>query len=204
MSRSRVNKIIEGKERGEPKVVRGEYVRIKIWNALTTSPTPLQSVEITKATGCSYEQVKSWLDAWVKFGYVERTALGKSPTGGKRFTHAPIELTTQPPAITLKGEPKAPEHRQYIWESLRHFHSEGSEFYVSDILDFITAKYDEQVNYDYAISYLRDLYNAHYLTSLPTVGRDPLYQVKYNTGLLSPSLCRKKRVFDANLGVMVN
>lgn len=203
MARSKVNRVLEGKEKGERIVVRGDYVRMKIWNALLLSTHPLQSVEIKNLTDCSYEQVKSWLDAWVRHGYVKRTELDKSPTGGKRFTHTPITRSPHPPAITLKGLKKEPEHRQYIWEAMREYAKQDKDFFVQDLLTFIKNSYDTDVNYDYAVSYCRDLYNAKYLTSKPTVSRDPIYMLKYDTGYLSPSLCRNQRVFDANLGVIV-
>lgn len=204
MARTRVNRIIEGKARGEPMVVRGNFVRMKIWNALVVSETPLQTTEIRDITSCSYEQVKSWLDAWVEFGYVKRSALGKSPTGGKRFIHTPIERTANPPAITLKGLPNPPEHRQLLWEVMRKKSDEGTSFYAADLLLAIKEECGIEVNYDYTISWLRDLYLAGYLVSHAVSGRDPYYSLKYNTGALSPSLCRNKRVFDANLGVIVN
>lgn len=204
MGRSRVNRIIEGQAKGEPMIIRGDFVRRKIWNALINSKTPLQSMELTELTKCSYEQVKHWLDAWVKFGYVKREALGKSPTGGKRFIHTAIEISQHPPAITLKGLPKPPEHRQLLWEAMRVFSDSKKQFYVADLLAYIKEFHNTDVNYDYALTYCRDLYNALYLNNKNTHSRDPLYSLKYNTGFLSPSLCRDKKVFDANLGVMVN
>lgn len=204
MGRSRVNRIIEGKEQGESMIIRGNFVRIKIWQALLNAEEPLQSIQITDLTDCSYEQVKSWLDVWVEFGYVIRTSLGKSPTGGKRYTHEVVDRTPLPPAITLKGLPRPPEHRQLLWEAMRKKYDDDKIFCANDLLDCISNEHGVDVNYDYTISYLRDLYHACYLIPQNSAGRDPWYRLKYNTGAFSPSLCRKKRVFDANLGVMVN
>lgn len=203
MGRRKVNRVLEGKEEGKRIIVRGDYVRMKIWNTLLQTKTPLQSIEISKLTGCTYEQVKSWLDAWVKHGYVTRTKLDKSPTGGTRFTHMPMTCNPLPPAITLKGLKKDPEHRQYIWEAIRQFFDQDKEFFVQDLLDSIKEQHDVNVNYEYAVTYCRDLYNAKYLIGKPAVSRDPIYALKYNTGYLPPSVCRQKQVFDANLGMIV-
>lgn len=204
MRQGKTNRVIEGKQKGEPNVVRGSYVRMKVWNALVGSDKPLQPMEVKELSGCTYDQVKSWLDAWAEFGYVKKEMLEKSPTGGKRFNYTPNEKTAHPPAITLKGKPSPTEHRQLLWEAMRDAYDNSETFYAADLIEAIKDKHGVEVNYTYAMSYLYDISLAHYLVLEAVTGRDPLYRLKYNTGALAPSLCRGKRVFDANLGVMVS
>lgn len=198
-----VDSIIKGRRQGEVAVVRGDFTRFSIWSVLRQADAPMQTVEIVKQTGCSYEQVKSWLDAWVKFGYVDRSTIPKPATGGKLYEHTIAKMSDHPPQIDLKGKPKQVEHRQYAWEAARALGLNGDTFMVGDVIAYVKDKHGVEISYDYLISYLRDLYNARYLWSLPNFTRDPIYTMKFDTGILAPSMCRGKRMFDANLGVIV-
>lgn len=197
--------------------VRGSYACLKIWRALVNSDKPLMTVEVVELTDLSYVQVKSWLDAWFKFGYVRRTTLGKSLTGGKRFTYEAVKLTENPPAIDLKGKPKPVEHRQLIWASIRDHKALTYHFTSNELQYAIEQSNGILVNHEYVVSYLWDLYRAGYLTreSLPNFdsksrrkpwsdpNRQTVYSLAYDTGVLPPSLCRNGKVFDANLGVLI-
>lgn len=217
MARQPKNLILAGKKSGVSIAVRGYYARMKIWGVLVKSDKPLQTIEVVELTDLSYVQVKSWLNAWFESGYVKRTTLGKSLTGGKRFTYEAITLTENPPAINLKGEDKPVEHRQLIWASIRD-HKALTYYFTSKELQYaIEQSNDVLVNHEYVVSYLWDLYRAGYLArkSLSISGRktrrklwsdanrQTIYSLVYDTGVLSPSLCRDGKVFDANLGVLV-
>jgi hypothetical protein len=217
MARQSTNLILAGKKLGVSVVVRGYYARMKIWGVLVKSDYPLKTLEVVELTDLSYVQVKSWLDAWFKFGYVNRTTLGQSLTGGKRFTYEVIKRTENPPAIDLKGNVKPLEHRQLIWSSIRD-HKALTYYFTSNELQYsIEQSHGVLVNHEYVVSYLWDLYRAGYLVrkSLPNNDRksrrkswsnperQTIYSLVYDTGVLSPSLCREGKVFDANLGVLV-
>lgn len=199
------NLIIEGRKKGEAILLRGDYVRMKIWSALVATPHPVQTLDLIPQTNCSYNQVKSWLDAWSLHGFVTKEALGKSPTGGKRFVFSAINKTELPPSIDLKGRDKPVEHRQYIWEAIRDISSEYTHFKPSCILERVDEKHSIDISHVYAISYLRSLYHAHYLAcEYDDYDRDPIYSLNYNTGPFAPSVRRGKAIFDPNLGVMVS
>lgn len=199
-----VDSIVKGRRKGEPANIRGDFTRFTIWNALLESDTPMQTTDIMQKTNCSYEQVKAWLDTWCKYGYVQRATVSKPSTGGKLYEHTIIKEAYHPPQIDLKGRPKAIEHRQYAWEAARALGMNGDTFMVGDVVAYVKARHGIEISYDYLIGYLRDLYNARYLWSLPNYTRDPIYTMKFDTGSLAPSMCRGKRIFDANLGVIVN
>ena len=207
MRRHVKNLILTGDKQGVSITVRGYYVRMKIWHMLITSPTPLQSIDIINSTNLSYDQVKSWLDTWVKFGYVLRAPLahGSSSNGGKRFTHTPADTNPYPPAINLKGQVKPVEHRQLIWEALRDYKALTCYFTAKELQYTIETANDVLINHDYLSSYLWDLYRAGYLSrqSFSEYGRSSVYSLLHDTGILAPSLCRGGKVFDANLGVLV-
>lgn len=199
------NPILLGEKEGEQVLVRGDFTRIKLWSALVAADKPPQTLELVESTGLSYEQVKSWLDAWSKAGYVTKEALGKSPTGGKRFVFAAKEKTTTPPQIDLKGRYLETEHRNYIWEAARHISPGNTPIEVDGILLYIKDKYDIEVDYSYVVAYLHSLYYAGYLEALHKgIRRDPAYLLLHDTGPLAPSIKRGKAVFDGNLGVVVN
>ncbi len=199
-----INSIVNGTRQGELHAVRGELTRIKIWGALHDADKPLQTVEIADDTKCSYSQVKSWLDAWVEHGFVARTALGKSPTGGKRFEHTSNHDSEIPPLIDLKGRSKGVEHRQYAWEAIRVIGAKDTLFKPSCIVDYINNKYGIKIHYKYLMHYLRDLHRGRYLWLEWRDERDPVYRLDYDTGKLAPSLLRDKLIFDANFGVIIN
>lgn len=199
-----VDSIVKGRRKGEPAVVRGDFTRISIWNALVDADAPIHTSEIMAITKCSYEQVKSWLDTWCKYGYTKRNTITRTTTGGTQHEYYIVRPSEHPPQIDLKGKPKAVEHRQYAWEAARTLGMNGDTFMVGDVIAYVKNKHGVEISYDYLISYLRDLYNARYLWSLPNYTRDPIYTMKFDTGRLAPSMCRGKRIFDANLGVIVN
>lgn len=199
-----VDSIVKGRRKGEAANIRGDFTRISIWNALLDADFPIQTTKIIEQTNCSYEQVKSWLDIWCKQGYVQRVAVPNTETGGKLYEHTIIKRVDHPPQIDLKGRPKPIEHRQYAWEAARALGLNGDTFMVGDVVAYVKEKHGVEISYHYLISYLRDLYNARYLWSLPNYTRDPIYTMKFDTGRLAPSMCRGKKIFDANLGVIVN
>ena len=199
-----INSIVNGERQGEPYAVRGELTRIKIWNALCEADKPLQTKEIVNKTKCSYEQVKSWLDAWYENGFIERTALGKSPTGGKRFEHVSAYDSDIPPLIDLEGRTKGVEHRQYAWEAVRFLGKNDMLFSPKDVVDYISNRYGVEMQYKYIVHYLNDLHRGRYLWVDGRDFRDPIYELQYDTGKLAPSLLRDKLIFDANLGVIIN
>ena len=204
MSENR-NFIIEGKKKGEAILLRGDYVRMKIWSALVAAPHPVQTLDLLAQTNCSYDQVKSWLDAWSLHGFVTKEALDKSPTGGQRFVFTAIDKTELPPGIDLKGRDKPVEHRQYIWEAIRDISNEHTYFKTACMLEHIFEKHSIHVSRVYATSYLRSLCHACYLTSeYDDYDRELIYSLNYNTGPFAPSVRRGKAIFDPNLGVMVS
>ena len=200
------NPVLEGKKPGNPVFVRGDFTKITLWNALMSLSEPVQTLELVELTKLSYEQVKSWLDAWAKAGYITKEALGKSPTGGKRFVFSVIKASKMPPQIDLKGIYQEPEHRNYVWEAIRFINTSNDiVFEIETVLEYIKEHYDIDVSYTYAQSYLYSLYRAGYFKSYHEgVRREPAYSLLHDTGPLAPSIRRGKTVFDANLGVIVN
>lgn len=206
MENTHPNPVLEGEKPGNPVFVRGDFTKITLWNALICLSEPAQTLELVETTKLSYEQVKSWLDAWSKAGYITKEALGKSPTGGKRFVFAVIKQSNIPPQIDLRGIYQETEHRNYVWEAVRHINTSNDRvFEIETVLEYINEHYDIDVSYTYAQSYLYNLYRAGYLKSYHEgIRREAVYSLLHDTGPLAPSIRRGKVVFDANLGVVVN
>ncbi|MBO6225359.1 MAG: hypothetical protein J6N72_07920 [Psychrobacter sp.] len=199
-----INSIVNGERQGEPYAVRGEFTRIKIWNAVYDSDRPLQIKEIASETKCSHAQIKSWLAVWVEHGFVERIVVGATPTGGRILEHKAMYDSEMPPLIDLKGLSKGIEHRQYAWEAIRFLGSKDATFKANDIIDSVDANYDIKIHYRYLMHYLADLHRGRYLWRKGRDFRDPIYNLQYDTGKLAPSMLRDKLIFDANLGVIIN
>lgn len=200
------NLVLQGEQPGKPAFVRGDFTKITLWNALIALSEPAQTLDLVGSTKLSYEQVKSWLDAWAKAGYITKEALGKSPTGGKRFIFSVIKVSKLPPQIDLKGIYQESERRNYVWEAVRYINTGNDRvFEIETVLDYIKEHYDIEVSYSYTQSYLYSLYRAGYFKSYHEgVRREPAYSLLHDTGPLAPSICRGKTIFDANLGVIIN
>ena len=203
------NLIIEGVKKSPAVILRGDYARTLIWTAMSEYGEPVEVADLIDVTQCSYDQVKSWLDVWAKYGYLSKTMTDRirSKTGGKRFLYEVVKSSNLPPPIDLKGRQKPPEHRQYIWDAVRIFSAQSLSFTIADLIESISNSIgvDVDVDVDYAQSYLRDLYHACYLDSTQhPQQRMPIYFMIYDTGPFAPSVRRGKSIFDPNLGVIVN
>ena len=201
----RRNPIIEGTKKSEPVILRGEYVRNLLWTEMKGYGEPVEVVDLIDVTQCSYDQIKTWLDAWSLHGYVSKTTLSRSATGGKRHLYEISKPSPLPPPIDLKGRPKPIENRQHIWDAIRVFSGQSLPFTAVDLVAYISENLDIDVDFDHVQSYLRDLCHACYFDSTQNPQqRTPIYFMIYNTGPFAPSVRRGKSVFDPNLGVIVN
>lgn len=201
----RENRVLNGSKAGKAFVMRGDYVRMKIWATLIEADEPQQTTELMTATGFSYAQVKSWLDAWVKNGYLDCDKSGKSEKSGKHFLFMPPNPSTPLPAINLKGQEKKFSCQQLIWEAIRCFDSEGIMFSSSHIRGYIKRTHSIVARQDWIDQYLEQLYDVCYIDYKEQ--RDPGFTLTYNTGAYAPSIIKGSRynkVFDPNLGVLVN
>ena len=199
-----VDTIIDG-TRCVPKTkVRGDFTRLKIWSTLLRAGKPIDTQALSDQSGCSHFQCKSWLEVWMRAGYVTRTEVDFIPTGGRRFEFMLTVPSDAPPQLDINGKPKAVEHKQYVWEVMREYGSADTYFKPQDIIDVLKERHGIDVDYDYLISYLRSLFKAKYLWGVLAHTPYPMYLFKVDTGPIAPSICRGKKVFDPNLEVIVN
>ena len=199
-----VDTIVDG-TRCPPKTkIRGDFTRIKVWNTLLEANKLIDAKTLSSISGCSYFQCKSWLEVWTQAGYVTRTEVDYTPTGGRRFEFALTSPSDAPPKLDINGKPKDVEHKQYAWDMMREYGQDDKSFKPQDVIDDLKERHNIDVDYDYLISYLRCLFKAKYLWAILAHTPHPIYLFKFDTGAIAPSVCRDKKVFDPNLEVIVN
>lgn len=181
-------------------IVRSEYEQM--WDLLRqqadgvlikTVPRTIQSI--------SYDKAKAWLKALVLAGYVE--AVQETPMNAVCATYRYKlirDIGQQPPQIDGKGRIKPTAASDLIWRTLRILKNCNAHQIIASGSTPETA-----LKITYVRQYLRALYQAGYLKAQPLRHPRALasYQLIKNTGPKAPEVRRGKKIYDANLGIIV-
>ncbi|WP_131669803.1 hypothetical protein [Psychrobacter pygoscelis] len=180
-------------------IVRSEYEQV--WDMLRTQTDGITIRDIPRTvTGVSYYKAQAWLLTLLEAGYVHRQEISrkfKLPT--YRYTLA-RDIGQQPPNLDSHGQPRPPSMNEVVWRTARILQTfNANQILASGSTPELTLKLSA------VRQYLRQLYLAGYL-ELREPGRSKklaVYRLRVNTGPKPPQIKRGKKVYDANLGLIV-
>lgn len=193
-----VNPLLESAN--NPPVVRSDYEQM--WDLLRTESDGVLIKTVPRTIqAISYDKAKAWLKALELAGYV--ALVDETPMNAVCATYRYKlikDIGQQPPRIDGKGQVKPPQSVDLIWRSLRILKTcNAHQIVVSGSTPEVTLKISN------VRQYLRALYLSGYLKALPLRHPRALasYQLIKNTGPKAPQIKRGKKVYDANLGLVV-
>lgn len=181
-------------------IVRSDYEQM--WDLLRTKKEGvlIKTVPRTIPT-ISYDKAKAWLKALELAGYVLVTDISAMNAVCATYRYQLVrDIGQQPPHIDSNGQLKPVQASDLIWRTLRILkNANAHQIVASGSTPEVTLKISN------VRQYLRALYLAGYLKADSTRHSRALatYQLIKNTGPKAPQVKRGKKVYDANLGMIV-
>ncbi len=181
-------------------IVRSDYEQM--WDLLRAESGGIliKTVPRTIPT-ISYDKAKAWLKALELAEYVLVTDISAMNAVCATYRYQLVrDIGQQPPRIDSKGQVKPPQSSDLIWRTLRILkNANAHQIVASGSTPELTLKISN------VRQYLRALYLAGYLKADSTRHSRALagYQLIKNTGPKAPQVKRGKKVYDANLGIIV-
>ncbi|WP_199508595.1 MULTISPECIES: hypothetical protein [unclassified Psychrobacter] len=180
-------------------IVRSDYE--KLWDMLRTAEDGVIISDVARTIPTiNYDKAKAWLSALMCAGYVSREQIKltrKLPTYRYLLTR---DIGQTPPRIDAKGAPKPVSVGEAVWRTIRIIKTFNANQVIAS-----GSTPERPLNSASVRQYLKELYNAGYL-QIRQAGQAKqlaVYQLLHNTGPKAPEIQRGKKVYDANLGMIV-
>lgn len=168
-------------------------MREQVWDLLRTGKQ--YSVQDMKlALPFTVKQIEYLLKGWVKTGYVQKHK-GQWKVSTPTYTLIK-DIGQEPPRINKHGQPVPTPLNEMAWRAMRI----QKTFNARQILSVCGS----QAQLGAIVTYLRLLMIAGYLQPISVnAGEYTSYRLVEDTGAKPPQVLRGKRVYDANLGIIV-
>ena len=181
-------------------IVRSDYEQM--WDLLRANPSGILIKTVPRTIpSISYDKAKAWLKALALAEYVLVDDISAMNAVCATYRYILVrDIGQQPPRIDSKGQVKPPQSNDLIWRTLRILKNGNAHQIVSS-----GSTPEVALQISHVRQYLQALYKAGYLKAMPLRHPRALasYQLIKNTGPKAPQIQRGKKVYDANLGLVV-
>lgn len=145
------------------------------------------------------DRVRSFLDKWRVAGHVARTVDNSIYPPTYRY-EVIKDCGQQPPRVDNKGCAKKQSTQDIVWRIARILKNFNARQIIASANDGVTVLNEKAVRY-----YLFHLHDSGYITRLNADDNQTpaQYRLTVNTGPKAPEIKRGKKVYDANLGIIV-